>query len=101
MLTKQQESEDNPLKCGHVGLEEAVKPGVALAGVVDGSVLVVCDSRVNLERGVAEVGLVRAGVKSFKKRLGRIMKQLYDLEPRNEPEKPLNVDLDLYQMENF
>jgi hypothetical protein len=45
----------------------------------------------------------RAKMGSFKTRLEKIMHKLYDLEPDNAPEKPLNVDLglDLYQMENF
>jgi hypothetical protein len=38
---------------------------------------------------------------SLRSKLGRIMHKLYDLESDNEPEKPLNIDLDLYQMENF
>jgi hypothetical protein len=29
------------------------------------------------------------------------MEKLYDLESHGEPEKKLNVDLDLYQMENY
>jgi hypothetical protein len=34
-------------------------------------------------------------------RLARVTQRLYDLESCNEPEKPLNVELDLYQMEDY
>ena len=48
-------------------------------------------------------GTVKPKIQSFKNRLGKIMHKLYDLEPDNAPEKPLNFELraDLYQMENF
>ena len=49
------------------------------------------------------VNFSRTKTSTFKSRLGKIMHKLYDLEPDNAPEKPLNVDLgvDLYQMENY
>jgi hypothetical protein len=34
-------------------------------------------------------------------RLEKATRHLYDLEAHKEPEKHLNIDLDLYQMENF
>ena len=34
-------------------------------------------------------------------RLEKATGHLYDLEAHKEPEKQLNIDLDLYQMENF
>jgi hypothetical protein len=45
----------------------------------------------------------QAKISTFKSRLGKIMHKLYDLEPDNAPEKPLNVELcvDLYQMEKY
>ena len=33
--------------------------------------------------------------------LGKALHKLYNLESNNEPEKPLHVELDLYQMENY
>jgi hypothetical protein len=38
-----------------------------------------------------------------RKKLGKIVKELYNLEINNEPEKPLNIELcvDLYQMEDY
>ena len=48
-----------------------------------------------------EVTEVKTQIDFVKSRLGKNMHKLYDLEPDNEPEKPLNIDLgvDLYQME--
>jgi hypothetical protein len=34
-------------------------------------------------------------------RLEKATQHLYDLEAIHEPEKPLNIDLGLYQMENY
>ncbi len=34
-------------------------------------------------------------------KLGRVARKLYGLEPTCEPEKPLKIELDLYQMEDF
>jgi hypothetical protein len=34
-------------------------------------------------------------------RLSRITQRLYNLESGNEPEKPLSIELDLYQMETY
>jgi hypothetical protein len=42
---------------------------------------------------------VKVSVKNS--RLGKITRQLYDLESGCEPEKVLNIDLDLYQMEDY
>lgn len=45
----------------------------------------------------------KSKVKTAKVRLGKIMNKLYDVEPITQPEKPLNIDLDvdLYQMEEL
>jgi hypothetical protein len=34
-------------------------------------------------------------------RLEKATQHLYDLEDAHEPEKPLNIDFGLYQMENY
>lgn len=46
---------------------------------------------------------VNARTSSVKSRLGKFMHKLYNLESSDEPEKPLKIelDIDLYQMENF
>ncbi len=44
---------------------------------------------------------VKPKVTAKKTKLGRALSQLYNLEASNKPDKLLNLDLDLYQMENF
>jgi hypothetical protein len=38
---------------------------------------------------------------SRRSRLSRVTQRLYNLESGSEPEKPLRIELDLYQMENW
>ena len=66
--------------------------------------LVIWGARVNPElEGTLKVTLVMTGVKSphLLSGFGTIAPQLFNLEPYAEPEKPLDIKLDLYQMENF
>lgn len=39
--------------------------------------------------------------KSNISKLGKVTRRLYDLEPFCQPEKPLKIDLNLYQMEDL
>jgi hypothetical protein len=99
-LTKQL-SDETALRF-HVTLEERnkVSPSVTEATVNDA--LAIHSSSVRPEHeGKRRRALGKAKVSLLKSRLGRIMRGLYDLESDNEPEKPLNVDFGLYQMENF
>ena len=49
-----------------------------------------------------KINLVKPKVAAKKSsRLEKATRHLYDLEAHKEPEKQLNIDLDLYQMENF
>jgi len=47
------------------------------------------------------VGMVKAKLTPKKSRLDRVTRHLYDLEDCHGPEKSLNIDLGLYQMEDF
>ncbi len=99
-MTKQA-SDEAALKC-HMTLEEGNKIIENTAKMMDITALVVCSAQMHPEReGKPKLAIVRTRVNSLRSRLGRIMHRLYDLESDNEPEKPLNIDLDLYQMENF
>ena len=94
-MTKQP-SEETALKC-HVTIEGANKVG-------GGNPLVICNAQTSLAlEDKFEVPLSRNRVKFKKIRLGRIMPELYNLENDIEPEKPVKIDLDLdlYQMEDF
>jgi len=99
-LTKQA-SDEATLKC-HVTIEEANKMVEGTAKMLDNNALVICGAHVNPEKeGKPKRALVKTRMNSLRSRLGRIMRRLYDLESGNELEKPLNIDLDLYQMENY
>jgi hypothetical protein len=92
-LTKQP-SEETALKC-HATIEGAGKIGEV-------HTLVICGAPVNpLLEDKFEVPLRNNGMKIKKMRLGKITPELYNLEDNTESEKPMkiNLDLDLYQME--
>jgi cell division GTPase FtsZ len=65
--------------------------------------MVIWGARVNPQQnGKLRVTLVMTGVNSphILSGFGTIAPQLFNLEPYAEPEKPLNLDIGLYQMEN-
>jgi len=98
-LTKQA-SDETALRC-HATLEELNKVSPSVTEAVVKNALVICGAHVDPEQeGKRKRAVVKTRVSLLRSRLGRIMRRLYDLEAGNEPEKPLNIDLDLYQMEN-
>jgi hypothetical protein len=105
---------DEALPKLHVPLEEADKLVEASLRLLDDQDTGICsvhniDSNINsLRKATAENPLLKthatkAKVNNIKNRLEKTMHKLYDLEPDNAPEKPLNIDLDidLYQMEKY
>ena len=52
-------------------------------------------------KGKMKVRVVKAKVPIKRSRLEKVTCHLYDLEDCNGPEKRLNIDLDLYQMEEY
>ncbi|MCW3995858.1 MAG: hypothetical protein NWE98_06885 [Candidatus Bathyarchaeota archaeon] len=52
-------------------------------------------------KGKVKVRVVKAKVTTRKSRLEKATRNLYDLEDCLGPEKPLNIDLGLYQMEDY
>jgi len=99
-LTKQA-SDETGLKC-HVTLEEGTKVSPSVTDAIVKNALAIYGPYVSPEsEGKRKRALVKTRVISLRSRLGRIMRRLYDLESESEPEKPLNIDLDLYQMENY
>ena len=97
-MTKQ-ESAENTLKC-HLSVEEGSKIGLDVTRLVENSIAALGNQQVYVEQE-PQIKLPRA-VKTAcpkKSRLGRVTQKLYNLEPDNRQEKPLNIELDLYQME--
>ena len=90
-LTKQTPDEA-ALKCP-LTIEEAGK-------VIEDNALVICDAQDSpkLESKLA-VTTIRTEIELRSNGLGKIMPELYDLEDCAESEKPLKIDLNLYQME--
>ncbi len=85
-------------------MEEANRVGEIITETMDDNALVIWGARVNPELdGMLKVMLVMTGVKSphLLSGFGTIAPQLFNLEPNAEPEKPLDIKLNLYQMENF
>jgi len=88
----------------HMTIEEANRVGEIVTEMMDGNALVIWGARVNQEQeGKLRVTLVMTGVNSphVLSGFGTIAPQLFNLEPYAEPEKPLDVKLGLYQMENL
>ena len=99
-LTKQA-SDETGLKC-HVTLEEGTKVSPSVTDAIVKNALAIYGPYVSPEsEGKRKRALVKTRVISLRSRLGRIMRRLYDLESDSEPEKKLNIDFDLYQMENY
>ena len=86
------------LKC-HVAVEGASKVGESITKMVGNNALVIYDATVVPERAVP----IKTQLKSETDKLGKIMRELYDLEDGVESEKPVKIDLDLdlYQMEKI
>ncbi|MEM2995260.1 MAG: cell division protein FtsZ [Candidatus Bathyarchaeia archaeon] len=85
-------------------IEEANRVGEIVTEMMDDDALVIWGARVNPEQnGKLKVTLIMTGVNSPHILSGfeAIAPQLFNMEPYAEPEKPLGVELNLYQMENF
>jgi hypothetical protein len=95
-LTKQ--VHDEALKC-HLTVEDAKVEVVP--GIIDNSIVVGGSHIIRKPEGNMKVRMVKAKMAVKKSGLEKATGYLYDLEESNEPEKPLNVDFGLYQMENY
>jgi cell division protein FtsZ len=83
-------------------IEEANRVGEIVTEMMDNNALVIWGARVNPEQdGKLKVTLVMTGVNSphILSGFGTIAPQLFNLEAYAEPEKPLDIKLDLYQLE--
>jgi cell division protein FtsZ len=88
----------------HMTIEEANRVGEIVTEMMDNNALVIWGARVNPDQdGKLKVTLVMTGVNSphILSGFGAIAPHLYNLEPYAEPEKPSDIKLNLYQLENF
>jgi hypothetical protein len=96
-------ADETALKC-HVTVEGANKVSESVTKMMGNNALVVCDVNASPENeDQLETTPIKTGIKSETDRLGKIMPELYNLENCVESEKPVKIDLDLdlYQMENY
>lgn len=87
---------------GQMTIEEVNRVGEIVTEMMDDDALVIWGARVNPElAGMLKVTLVMTGVNSphILSGFGTIAPQLFNLEPYAEPEKPLDIKLNLCQME--
>jgi len=86
----------------HLGLDDNDKVIASTAELVCDEALVICNGHVKpVKESVPKVAPVKLRVNSVQGNVDKAMHKLYDLEQSGETEKKLNVDLDLYQMENY
>lgn len=86
----------------HMTIEEANHVGEMVTEIMDRNALVIWGARVNPQQeGKLKVTLVMTGVNSpsILGGFGAIAPRLFNLEPYAEPERPLGIKLNLYQME--
>jgi hypothetical protein len=81
-----------------LGLEDANKVVASTVELVCDEALVLCGGRV---KPVREIAPVKVRVNAVRSKAGKAVHELYDLEQSGAAEKKLNLDLDLYQMENY
>ena len=98
-MTKQP-SDEIVLK-GHLVLEEANKVVSSVTEAIVNNALVIRGAHNIEHEGELDVTQVMTKKNTVKSKLRQIMPELYDIEKGAEAEKPLEVDLDLYQMENY
>ncbi len=69
--------------------------------IIDTPLIITQPHIVNKPKGKVKVRMVKPKVTAKKSRLDRATSSLYDLEDSHGPEKALNIDLGLYQMEDY
>jgi hypothetical protein len=69
--------------------------------IIDNSMVINGIHVVRKPKGKMKVRMVKPKVTVKSSRLEKATQHLYDLEEAHEPEKPLNIDFGLYQMENY
>jgi cell division GTPase FtsZ len=101
-LTKQT-ADETTLKC-HMTVEGANKVSESVTKMMGNNALVICNVNASPENeDQLKTTPIKTGIKSETDRLGKIMPELYNLENCVKSEKPVKIDLDLdlYQMENY
>jgi len=69
--------------------------------IIDNTVMIGAPHIMGKSQTKVKTRMVKAKMTTKKSRLERVTSHLYDLENSCRAEKTLNIDLDLYQMEDF
>jgi hypothetical protein len=69
--------------------------------IIDNTLVLGGSNVMRKPKGKMKVRMVKTKVTVKKSRLEKATSHLYDLEDSSGPEKPLNIDFGLYQMEDF
>ena len=69
--------------------------------IIDNTMVLSASNVMRKPKGKMKVRMVKAKVTVKKSRLEKATSHLYDLEDSCGPERTLNIDFGLYQMENF
>ena len=86
----------------HLELEDAGKVIENTAELVRDKALIICSEHVkSVQERAQEFTPVEITANSPRTSIDEAMHKLYDLEQTVEAEKPLKVDLNLYQLENY
>ena len=107
-MTKHTHTPDYTTLNSPPSVDDPTKINLEITDLMDKNVLSICSPHVNpiktnqITNSKSNIIKTKTRINTIRTRLGRIMNKLYNLEPTNEPEKPLNIDLgiDLYQMED-
>ena len=98
-LTKH-EHVDAALKCS-LEVEELGKiDQVSVGKLHEDNAFVICDLDAAPRSTLKQKQVVPVKLNLDVGKLGKVTRKLYDLDPVCGPEKPLKIDLDLYQMED-
>ncbi len=88
------------LKC-HLSIEDTNPTNLNVNDLMAENVAKLYASRVYLEETPKLNVRVKKARNTKRSILSRAIRKLYNMESSVEPEKPLNIDLDLYQMETY
>ena len=85
-----------------IGLDEPYRIDACVTGLIEKNTNVIRKTHLTVpEEDLVKLPLAKSRKTTKKGKLGRVIGKLYNLEPYGLPEKPLNIDLDLYQMEDY
>jgi hypothetical protein len=96
-------ADETTLKC-HISVEGDNKVSESATKMMGNNALVICDvNAIPENENQLKTTQIKTGKKSETDRLGKIMPELYNLENCIGSEKSVKIDLDLdlYQMENY